>query len=438
MTHVGGFDVDASGRSYYVPSSFYIYVAPGVLDAEGASLAGGWYRLMHEYGHLLQDRASLFGVIEFLHFFDSFQSVVLLLTAAGVEVRLPLREAAGADKAWLTSIESLRSIVYPRTAWRNDVWWAYERHRVADVPVFYEGELRPIPVAIAHFVDNKSGDTYEHEIGPREIKEAYSVAIQVLHGGPSVDEPDQFEYVAIERILGRAGAVDERQMIAICHWALQDSVPGVRFFEIVSLLEAEGLRPADELYDRLREDAMKRGAADKVDTAARQLNEIIDNQRKSGEGDLLYQVLGWYRDRAIAALRRNLDPARRFPLDTYVGTRSAAPNPEQFASMVSEEPIPLVQNANDGAFAFGGQSVDSDTVLFVRALADLVSRLWSNGVAGWSCPLVASCTLHLKDEACEQTPWTKSLAERPCPYGAAARYLGLPNTHRLLAKAAPA
>ena len=432
MTHTGGFDVDASGRSYYIPSSFYIYVAPGVLDENGGSIAACWYRLMHEYGHLLQDRASLFGVIEFLHFFDSLQSVVSLLRTAGAEAPLPLREAVGADRAWLTSIEKLRSVVYPRTAWRNDVWWAYEWHDVTEVPVWYEGVERPIPVAVAHFVDNESGDTYEHEIGPREIKEAYSVAIQVLHGGPSVDEPDQFEYLALERILGRGGALDQRQMIAICHWALQDSVPGVRFFEIVRMLEAGGLRPAEDLYDRLREAAVTRGLPGKIALAAEQLNEIVDNQQKSGAGDLLYRVLEWYRDRAVPALHRNLDPFRRFPLDTYVGKRSAAPDPEQFARMVREEPIPLVQNANYAAFAFGGRSVDSDTVLFITALSNLVFRLWSERSPEWPCSIATSCTLHLKDEACKRTPWTKSSAERPCPSGAAARYLGLPNQHRLV------
>jgi hypothetical protein len=94
-------------------------------------------------------------------------------------------------------------------------------------------------LASAALSGDLSGDTYEHEIGPWEIKEAYSVAIEVLHGGPAVTNANEFEYLAIERILGKARPVDERPIAAICHWALQDSVPGVRFFEIVAFLEGQ-------------------------------------------------------------------------------------------------------------------------------------------------------------------------------------------------------
>jgi hypothetical protein len=267
-------EFDASGRSYYVPSAFYISAAHGVLDgADGSVLPGGWHRLMHEYGHLIQDRTSVFGAIEFMHFVDSLQSVLRMLQNQGAQVQLPVSASPSASNSWFASIHALRAVVNPRNPWRNGVWWAYEGYRVENIPVWYEGADRNIPVAIARFVDNTNEDTYEHEIGPREIKESYSVAIETLHGGPPVDDATAFEYLAVERILGKAGAVDERQIAAVCHWALQDPVPGMRFFEIVALLEKDGALPAaNDLYDVLRSRALEAGVADKVEMVRQQLD----------------------------------------------------------------------------------------------------------------------------------------------------------------------
>lgn len=427
------FEFDASGRSFYVPSAFYISAAHGVINAsDGSVLPGGWHRLMHEYGHLIQDRTSVFGAIEFMHFVDALQSVLRLLQNHGAQVQLPVSASAGANQSWFASIHALRAATNPRNPWRNDVWWAYEEYRVEEVPVWYEGAERRIPVAIARFVDNTNGDSYEHEIGPREIKEAYSVAIEVLHGGPPVNDATAFEYLAIDRILSKAGPIDERQVAAICHWALQDPVPGVRFFEIVVTLERQGVLPAaNDLYDLLRAQALGGGVANKVALVGQQLDEIVRVQSASGPNDLLFQVFRWYRDRVVVALARNLDAKRRFPLDTYVCGSGPHPDVAGFTAAVAEEPIPAVETPSGAIFAYGGKSVDSDSVLFIRSLGDLIGRLWFEPVASWPCVLEPTCVLGYRDAGCTTRPCDKGAKRPACPYGAAAAYLGIPHLRTL-------
>lgn len=427
-----GFEFDNSGRSFYVPSAFYISAAPGVLDNAGVPSPGGWPRLLHEYGHLIQDRTSVFGAIEFMHFVDSLHSMVSLLNTQGPVVALPISAAPSAQVSKLASIHALRAATNPRMPWRNGVWWAYEEHRIDSVTVWYEGKTRQIPVAIARFVNNITNDTYEHEIGPREIKEAYSVAIELLHGGPPVDDAKEFEYLAIERILLRIGPVDERQIVAVCHWALQDPVPGVRFFEILMLLEANGMMPAaPALYDVLRSAAIADGVAAKVLQVEDQLNEIVCIQQRAGTRDVLFQVLRWYRDQVVVALNRNLDQQRRFPLDSYLCEATPTGDFLHFIQAVAEEPIPSVETPSGASFAFGGTTIDSDSVLFIRALGDLLVRLWVEHKAIWSCVLYSTCNHPIRDQTCTSQPCDKGRLRPACPYGAAAAYLGFPGRRKL-------
>lgn len=254
----------------------------------------------------------------------------------------------------------------------------------------------------------------------------------MLHGGPAVTNANEFEYLAIERILGRAGPVDERQIAAICHWALQDSVPGVRFFEIVSFLEKNGPLPAaNDLYDALRTQALNVGVADKVKLVGQQLDEIVSIQSASGPKDFLFQVFRWYRTQVVRALARNLDPARRFPLDTYVCGSGPHPDIAKFSGVAAEEPIPVVETSSGAIFAFGGKSVDSHTVLFIRSLSDLVSRLWFEPTSSWPCVLESTCTLAYRDDGCKTRPHDKGARRPACPYGAASAYMGFPHQRKL-------
>ena len=164
------FEVDNNGRSYYHPRAFYIYLRADAVDEEGAPTKGGMPVFMHEYAHLIQDRCSLFGVVDFVHFADSVQSLVKMLQTATRPIELPMKSHSAAAKSWLAEIEAIRRVADPRKNWKNGVYWSHESHEIKTVSVEYVGGKYEFPLVIAKFVDNITGDTYEHEIGPREIK----------------------------------------------------------------------------------------------------------------------------------------------------------------------------------------------------------------------------------------------------------------------------
>ena len=423
-----GLEVDATGVSYYCPSSFYIYLRAGVLDEFGGATEAGMPTLMHEYAHLIQDRASLYGAFEFLLFLDSVRGALAVMPTGTVgtpaQVQLPISGYPAWASSWLASIQALRGALAPRPPWIDDVMWAYETHRLANQRVWMQGEWHEVPTVIASFVDNATNATYEHEIGPREIKEAYSVAVQILHGGPEVDDAKQFEYLAVERILLKElGAVTPLQIIAICHWALQSPNPGARLFEIIVRVLKEDLLPsADSLYDLLREDACTTLQHEqRVRELLLQVSEVVAAQAGAGYKDLLFQVMTWFYSTASHSLGLSVS-GRRFPLDTFL----CKADPD-FRRLTSDIPIPVVEVPSGDVFSFGAQTVASDAVLFVRSLAHLLHKLSHADAASWPCDLHSSCVLNYKDAGCTSQPWLKGQHRPACPYGAAAAYLGLPH-----------
>jgi uncharacterized protein YbjQ (UPF0145 family) len=379
---------------------------------------------MHEYGHLLQDRTCLHGIVEFLILVDSIQSIVAQLKATNGVARLPMKVHAP-DDAWLHGIDCLHSATNPRRPWTNDVWWAYESFERRVVDCKYGSASFGVPVAVARFVNNVNEELYEHEIGPREIKEAYSVALQIVHGGKPISEPREFEYLAVERVLATCSVVEARSIISVCHWALQSQVPGVRFFEIVETLRSHGCVDAEEIYDVLRDKARNDGLEALINQAEKQLADVVAVQSRSGQNDHFLKVLQWYANHAIPALRRNMDGTRRFPLDTSARAPSEKVTQESVDRIFSEEPVPLVETPDGSSFAFGGASLDTEAALFLRAIAGIVDQLWHYGAPEWPCLFCSTCGLDYKDATCEGKPWVKGGLRPACPYGAAVAYLGL-------------
>jgi hypothetical protein len=423
-----GLEVDATGVSYYRPGSFYINLRAWILDGDGMPTEAGMPTLMHEYAHLIQDRACLYGVFEFLLFLDSLHGALSVMPVGEVgtpaQVQLPISQHPAWAQSWLASVQALRAAIAPRPEWVDGVMWAYESHHLAQQRVWMQAEWHDVPMAMASFVDNTTNETYEHEIGPREIKEAYSVAVQILHGGAEVNDARQFEYLAVERILIKElGAVTPQQLIAICHWALQSPNPGVRFFEIVTLALAQDALPAaNALYDLLRDDAATNLHHEKrVRELLIQVSEVIAAQAAAGYKDLLFQVMLWFYGAASHALGLSVS-GRRFPLDTFLCKGDA-----DFRRLTSDIPIPVVEVPTGHAFSFGAATVDSDSVLFIRSVAHLVHKVSYAGAADWPCDLLSSCVLDYKDAACATRPWLKGARRPACAYGAASAYLGLPH-----------
>ena len=76
---------------------------------------------------------------------------------------------------------------------------------------------------LVYLVEEATGEKLKHRLGAWEIKEAYSVAVGILHGGKPKEVGNVgFEYIVVGRILAHYfDNVTPLHTIAICHWALR-------------------------------------------------------------------------------------------------------------------------------------------------------------------------------------------------------------------------
>ncbi|MGH1347597.1 MAG: hypothetical protein ACRBN8_38930 [Nannocystales bacterium] len=419
---------DSSGRSYYRPSAFYIWFREDVLDPDtGQPLPHGLWTFMHEYGHLLQDLCSVYGAIDFIHFLDSVHATKRAVRHMGEAVTLPLTDDPSAiDDPWYFAQPRLRRAVEPRETWGSGTPWAYEGYCLEAATI--DAESQPVMVAKAKFVDNISGEIMHHSVGPWEIKEAYSVALQVLFADDEpVLESTSFEYVAIDRILATVGLHTPRQRIAMCHWALQHPTPGPHLFNLLDGFSDMGQNSTDpsgeEVYDWCRRHTLAATYDRTVAQITATLKEFVEHHAAAGDEDPLLVALRWYQEIALLSLARNRNGERRFPLDRLPDPES----PEQSLDvrpLFEEVPLPSMEDAQGQVFAGGRETPGEQAVFLIRSMAHLVQSLRSEEAARWMCPLYSCCDAPQRAETCMREPWTIR-GTRRCPYDAAQLYLDL-------------
>ena len=110
--------------------------------------------LMHEVGHLIQDRSTLYGKLDFLCFLDSFAALSQIVRDSGDTVSIPLRhrhDEFEGIKSVAFNIEQIRRLTYSARSWgENETSWAYQNHRIVvhDLPTEY-GNIKVPEVRIS-------------------------------------------------------------------------------------------------------------------------------------------------------------------------------------------------------------------------------------------------------------------------------------------------
>lgn len=431
---------------YYRPRAFFIklnFVTDSPTLHSMVVTPGTMPTLLHEVGHLVQDRATIFGVWDFLRFYKGMSSFQRYIdrVPAGEPIPIPARSQlvngripGESQPMWMAQAEAVREAVYPRLSWPDDgQHWAYVDHAVAQRDFQLGEESFRIPAVTVRMVDNVNGDELKHLLGAWEIKEAYSVAVSLIHGGKEPDPRQGYEYFVVDRILQKEfGDVSPQQTIAICHWALQDHSPGRHFFRLVkALLEADHvpLPPAEEVYDFCRMETMDNGYAEAVRKLCDELDARAQQHREVNPEGNFVTLLDWYARGARTFLDLNGTPVRRFPLDTFFAVESKDLSPEQIQvgleSFFREMPVPMIETANGFTYAVGGRATDDGSIFFIRSLAHVTNAIWAGKDSEWECPVYDACELAIKDDACRAKPWEKGALEATCGMGAAAKYLAL-------------
>ena len=288
------------------------------------------------------------------------------------------------------------------------------------------------PFVTVHLVDNTTTEQYDHLLGAWEIKEAYSVAVGLLHGGAEKQPADWFEYLVIERILARYfGEVSPEQTIAICHWALQDLAPANAMFTLIERLEERGGLPSWQgIYDLGRREALSREFernCREVQGMLREIEQSMDAQEPN-----IANMFRWFRLHAEALLELHLASGRRFPLDTFLCERGTGLRPNErkvaLGRFFAEVEVPLIIWPEGELFSISNTPGAVEAVFLNRCVGHLFERMWNGTEPAWPCPIYRGCTLPLKDDVdCRTRPWIKHTVRPTCPYGAAAKILGFSN-----------
>jgi hypothetical protein len=416
-------------------------VSADAVNDDGSGNHEHWHVLMHEYAHLVQDRNTVSGIFEFLAFIMRIEAAAKALSKSpNGAVTLPLEPVA---RSALPVYSLIRILQLPGQAeqptFRNpSANWQFKAYAAKKTPVEIEGARLYRIDTMVIFENETTRRESEYMLGSREIREAYSVAVQELHGGPTPDSEEQFEYCAVPKILAALlGHVDAWKTVAICHWALQSPTPAMRLFEICEMLNANtsalhGVSAID-IYDMLRRDAMVSGlpeAMAKIRLVFAQL--IRDYQELNGP---LFEAVRRHNDHVERAFARMLDASRRFPLDTALCRDRQYSYADSFRRLTKEEPIPQVESLDGYDYAFGDDSdddADQDLSKFLRSMRGLIDFLLTADERFRPCPIFAPCSLPQADGDCRTAPWEKSRIAPRCPYGAAAHALGVPQLYTIV------
>lgn len=281
-------------------------------------------------------------------------------------------------------------------------------------------------------IDNVANEEYVHPLGARELKEAYSVAVELLHGGTEKSTSTSFEYLVVERILHKIfGHVSPEQTVALCHWAIQDLAPANTFFTLIELFSDDNwaeLPEAHELYNRCRDEALSRGFRNRITKAIKGLKHT--EEYLASQNQIIGNMFKWFRVHSEKLLNLHLSPHRQFPLDTFLCRRSDSLDllqiKQEMTDFFCEVEVPLIVWPDGSHYSIMAHDSTIESIFLNRCLLDLFSRLWAGGASEWKCPIYDGCQLACKDNStCVKQPWNQRGDDSNCPYGAAAELIGL-------------
>jgi hypothetical protein len=238
-------ETDKLGNSCYFPNLFTMRIDHDYLEQDGYPKKEYFPVFMHEYGHLIQDTTTLFGVFEFARFNDQIVEAVETIRNLGQQNALPLNKNVNKDISTFSFFSKMREVTHPGEKWNLDIDWEFiEFVDSIYVDIIHKGNPVTYEKIQAKFKCKKSGYDFIHAIGVNELKENHSMAIENIYRG--TDEyyicngksDRDFKYFVIRNILKNVFVnVTNDAVIAICHWSLNSINPGKQFKNIVIFLE---------------------------------------------------------------------------------------------------------------------------------------------------------------------------------------------------------
>lgn len=446
MSHDRNSLVDRAAKGAYTPRGFTIELRhPDFEPPKDGKLVFTkelFPTFMHEFSHLVQDRGTFRGVMNFLDLWDQISTVSNHCRLHGAEVPRPIIQINGRqhrlplDQIWARELDRLRAKSEPRIDWTDDDrFWAFQQHRIHIHKETLAGREIEFPYVYLDFIENVTGEPYSHPVGAWEIREAYAVAVGLLHGG-KLKQPGLagFEYLAIERLLAyHFGEVFPRQTIALCHWALQDLSPSLCLLRLVEKCKEAGwhkLPAAEELYELGRKDALAFDFERNIREITNSTLPGLEQGHAAHGNEVVARLFRWFREHAEVLLLTHLDSRRQFPLDTFLcqdSQRLSAPERDNALNqLLFEVQVPLIIYPDGSHYAINATADDVDVVYVNRCALTLFNWVWKSNTAQLRCPIHPSCKAEVKDDTdCLGSPWVKSKLPKTCAFAAATKILGL-------------
>jgi hypothetical protein len=380
----------------------------------------------HEYAHLIQDSTTIYGINDFLSFHDVIQDFSRVTEKYNSVTDVPLSESDTFKHSWSSFLYKYKKCVYPTTDWSSKTLWAFDSFQEEIRTISYNSKEFDVPIIKARFIDNTGcNEPIIHEIGIREIKESYSMAVENLHSEKDYDYDglNEFQYAVIERILLKEfGTIDNNGIIAICHWSLNSLHPAVELTEIISDIK-QNCCSLDwrDLYCFLRKRFLHHNNY-LINNIRQAYSQILLNQATTGTNDMLYKAYKWYSENILKNLELIANEKSYFPIDTALCDSSA-----NLKDFMQRFPIWLYEAGEEVGYTIASEDVQPDFVYFFRSLADVIYNLRKNNTQ-WKCILYQVC--EHREEICLNQPWKRN-SEPKCNYFAACCYLNLTNNKEI-------
>jgi hypothetical protein len=382
---------------------------------------------MHEYCHLIQDVTTCYGYLNFIYLRDKLQDIHWLISQRPtIElITVPLQKYPGASKLWHTELDIIQGHIDVRSNWEKSIW-AFEQFRIE--------KRSGIDILIGIFIDNLTDREYEHPISVREIKEAYTIAIEEIYSSSKFEysQIGEFQYIAIERILTKLFAgVNNLHIVTICHWALQHPNPSLYFRTIINLIQNQygNVLPNEiNLYKYLQEKFLE-SYSWMISQIINDFDRITCIQGQISHDDLLYQTYNWYIKNILVHIHKLSDTSNCFPIDTQFCMKS-----DNIAELLKKYPIYSLETFNDACFTYENNGDSYKYVYFIRSMYHLSQMLWTNNNTAWSCVWYDTCELKMKNVTCKEKPWVQTSVNFFCPYKAASKYFEFDKITQIISK----
>jgi len=390
----------------------------------------------HEYMHLLQDRTTLHGAIDFLHLLNGIQSAFKHASFYERRVVIPMRDVLrdgrhpqDQSECWLATTERVRKAISGQEQWPIAMELTLVDREIQKTPIL-DTRLPLAVTSVTLLMEDRLGDEHVHKLTAWEICEGCATAVEESLGGSPPAKFLAYQYHVISAIFKvYYPAAEAWQIAEVCQWALQSPGPAAQLFSLLDGLKKKWplvMPEISKISEFCRAQLLADGFAQHKDWVDQELSTAIAAQRGTGEDNPLSDVYRWYAETTVSHLRGISDAHYSgFPLflmrEALSRLRDGDSTDTALALLFTQIPVPMIEQDGLPFFTVGSPPVEVDSVMLLRCINTIVMHIWAGESIEIECPLWKKCRLPCRSADCQSRPWENlTSGQPPCAFGYAA------------------